>query len=46
MRINLWQEGFILYSPENVLGDEMEQVSKKMRSVASKLKIARMIIKI
>lgn len=46
MRVNLWRRDFILHSPEYVLGDEMEQVGKKMRLVASKLKNARAIMKI
>lgn len=38
MRVNLWRRDFILHSPEYVLGDEMEQVGKKMRLAAPKLK--------
>lgn len=46
MRVDLWRRDFILHSPEYELGDEMEQVGKKIRLVASKLKNARAIMKI
>lgn len=46
MRVNQWRRDFILRRPEYVLGDEMEQVGKKMRPAASKPKNARAIMKI
>lgn len=45
MRVNLWWGDFILHRPECVLGDRMEHMVKKMRLVASNLKIACVIMK-